>query len=527
MYTLAEMMDSGIVPGIKQITNCYNLSQTNVSSVCIQELPAGDFIRKDEAVLSTASGCLDDPEAFKSLIKWVHDSKGSALLLSFEDPDYIIDDSVLSYALKVKLPVFTIPWDIRFSSIQSAVNAAINNKLHFKLEQLQSQLFNAFFESKPLEDAAAYISTSLKADIGIYDPDDEQLCMSLYTSNDRKTDRPVEDAGYGYLSERKFDIKLSRTSYGYINIKFTDESDEYNMITSLGANETEKYICFPLSLWFNKRNIEYLTKLKLKNDFLWNLSTDNFESLTEMVRQGKMLGFDITKPYVCIVMKAVPRDMDIYIENYSVSNAAALSNEFENMLIKEGRSWPGAAMVSGRDLEFIIYLQVSQALYKNTGGWIDKLYDKFIHRFRAYEFYFGISNKSDAMPVFSELYKNALQALNYCMHLSGNIHRFTYEDTRESRIIKLLSDNKDMLKIASELISPLTVEHNPGINLIETMCTYIKSNYNTSLTARKLNIHRQSLLYRLEKIESLSHISLSSHQDLFLMELSLRVLSYY
>jgi purine catabolism regulator len=48
-----------------------------------------------------------------------------------------------------------------------------------------------------------------------------------------------------------------------------------------------------------------------------------------------------------------------------------------------------------------------------------------------------------------------------------------------------------------------------------------------SLTARKLNIHRQSLLYRLEKIEALTEMSLDDHQDLFLLEVSTRMYYHY
>jgi purine catabolism regulator len=58
-----------------------------------------------------------------------------------------------------------------------------------------------------------------------------------------------------------------------------------------------------------------------------------------------------------------------------------------------------------------------------------------------------------------------------------------------------------------------------------TLSEFIRSNYNTSLTARNLHIQRQSLLYRLEKIESLTGLSLSCHRDLFLLEVYSRIFS--
>ena len=43
---------------------------------------------------------------------------------------------------------------------------------------------------------------------------------------------------------------------------------------------------------------------------------------------------------------------------------------------------------------------------------------------------------------------------------------------------------------------------------------------------RELNLHRQSLLYRLKKIEALTNRSLSNTDDLFLLNLSIRLLMY-
>ena len=46
-------------------------------------------------------------------------------------------------------------------------------------------------------------------------------------------------------------------------------------------------------------------------------------------------------------------------------------------------------------------------------------------------------------------------------------------------------------------------------------------------TARSLHIHRQSLSYRLEKIEQLTGMSLGSHEDLFLLEVYSRIYRSY
>ncbi|MDQ7860966.1 helix-turn-helix domain-containing protein [Peribacillus frigoritolerans] len=61
-----------------------------------------------------------------------------------------------------------------------------------------------------------------------------------------------------------------------------------------------------------------------------------------------------------------------------------------------------------------------------------------------------------------------------------------------------------------------------NMDLIETFSVYNQFQGNVSQTARSLNLHRQSLLYRLRKIESLTGLSLIDPEDLFLLDLSIK-----
>ncbi|MFD2511963.1 helix-turn-helix domain-containing protein [Halalkalibacter alkalisediminis] len=58
---------------------------------------------------------------------------------------------------------------------------------------------------------------------------------------------------------------------------------------------------------------------------------------------------------------------------------------------------------------------------------------------------------------------------------------------------------------------------------MHTFTTYHHNRGNVSQTARELNLHRQSLLYRLRKIEALTNCSLDDADDLFILDLSTRL----
>ena len=64
-------------------------------------------------------------------------------------------------------------------------------------------------------------------------------------------------------------------------------------------------------------------------------------------------------------------------------------------------------------------------------------------------------------------------------------------------------------------------EHNA--HLTDTIETYIACNFNASATAQRLNLHRNSLAYRLHKIEDLIGLQLSDSEDRLLTTLAVRL----
>ena len=65
------------------------------------------------------------------------------------------------------------------------------------------------------------------------------------------------------------------------------------------------------------------------------------------------------------------------------------------------------------------------------------------------------------------------------------------------------------------------------MDLKHTLITYIQCNYNQSVTARMLFLNRHSLLYRIQKIEEITGMSLTDHRDLFTLEVYTRIMNNY
>src|SRR5699024_295531 len=102
--------------------------------------------------------------------------------------------------------------------------------------------------------------------------------------------------------------------------------------------------------------------------------------------------------------------------------------------------------------------------------------------------------------------------------------RISFEDTQLNRLLLHLANHQEVKDITLATIAPLIdYQEEREIELIDTFIAYQNQNGNVSQAARVLNLHRQSLLYRLKKIESLTSLSLDNPDDVFLLNISIKV----
>lgn len=59
---------------------------------------------------------------------------------------------------------------------------------------------------------------------------------------------------------------------------------------------------------------------------------------------------------------------------------------------------------------------------------------------------------------------------------------------------------------------------------LHTIKEYLKSNYNVNETAKTLNVHKNTVIYRLSKIKELFSLNLNNHKDIYSTESSLRLI---
>jgi purine catabolism regulator len=484
------------------------LSKKKIKYISVIEMPIDDFIRPGEIVLSTALGCYDDKEKLFSFVTEIYNTGASALVVSVKVDEYHLPQNVIDFCNGVGFPVIIIPWESRFAEIIEEVIEKRNERDSKKIkayEKVQNELLFSYLNGAEMDNAARLIAHSLKCDTIITN--------EFYEIKGNFTSK-ISREGINKEMMDTYPIKISVKSYnrnfGFLFLK------NYNKTDFPGEEilSIEKYFVMPLTLWFNKEDVISITTMKLKDDFVWQMAKGSFENPESLKISATRLGFDLNTDYSCISGK-----FDLL--NFSEDD----STHVENIILSTAKGIGKKIISTIRLNNMIIFIENDKTETVTTiSSFIDVMEEKFSVDYPDAKLFWGISQTNSLSNDFNKLYEDAKFVLDMCENQRRSLNRIFFDEAGIYRILTALSDKKDVMDFAKKIIKPLAdYDLVKNISLIYTIMVYIKNNYNISKTARDLHMHRQTLLYRLSKIEELMDISLENHNEIFLLETCIRL----
>jgi PucR family transcriptional regulator, purine catabolism regulatory protein len=284
-----------------------------------------------------------------------------------------------------------------------------------------------------------------------------------------------------------------------------------------------------LALWFQREDAIEETKTHLKDEFVWSLAKGEIEDWDKAATRAKSFNYNIHLPYVCIL--SIPENMETLF-NRSASGGITYDHWLfdqicllEEQMIEAGEMLKRKVMTTYHQEHFVIFLETdTDRVHESIGEYLNLVEKKVKNLLPGLVMSWGIGENHAGVKTFSQSYNDARIALYIGRRQKGPGHRSTYANTGIFRALFALSKNPEMEEIALSTIGSLIdYENQRGLDLIHTLTMYIRHKGNISQTSRALNLHRQSLVYRLRKIESLTGRSLENPDDLFLLDLSIKL----
>lgn len=127
--------------------------------------------------------------------------------------------------------------------------------------------------------------------------------------------------------------------------------------------------------------------------------------------------------------------------------------------------------------------------------------------------FIGWGNAFECLREFKKSMEQAELALKVSL-TSGKRLYFGYNTLGFYKVLFNVSNRKELEKFRSEILTPLHAydQRHQG-ELLSTLTAFLESNDNLANVAEKLHIHRNTLRYRLQKVEELTGRDLGDTQD--------------
>lgn len=551
-----SILNYEILVNARVLTAKDSVADCTVQWISVMEMPVENFVRQNEVILTTAIGCHNDVENFKSFVQDIIDSNASALMIAVGRHVFDIPREVIELAERQNFVLIELPWELRFSNIIEEVMKNINDtqyKDREKSEKVQQELLKLILSDTDLDHILKYIQRQIDCQILITDRNGSIQAKSGYTQAfvekwknavihgdfpiRKEKDIVNNDPLFQKFRTADLDDRLllqipvlqfSGDPQGYIFAVLPKKTTVVSYLTNYKVTVLE-HAATTISLWLSRKNAIEETKINLRSDFVQEVAKGGFVSTDQALSRAKLLGYNLDLPYVSLIgypenfkelFEKRKQDYDSYTQW-----TESMIRYVEEEIYFAAQSLKREVMMTYQEDELLIYLEKpAEADYENVINFLDLVDRRLKNLLPEVIISWGIGDYSEGFQGLSESYHHAKIALDIGRRKKGRGQRMLYNDTRIDRILLTLAENEEMKKVIMATINPL-VEYDKqrNMDLIGTLMSYNQNHGNVSQTARALNLHRQSLLYRLRKIESLTGLSLIDPENLFLLDLSIKI----
>ncbi|ARF17097.1 PucR family transcriptional regulator [Sporosarcina ureae] len=546
LLSVKEILESRLLQSAIIKTGKEFIADRSVEWVSVIESPVENFVRKNEFVLSTGIGCHEKTEEFMSFVKDVYDSGASAFVIATGRYVFEIPEEVIRFAEDREFVIIELPWEIRFSDVVHEVMTKLNElqrQDRRRSKDIQQYLIQKILEGKTLEHITKYIEQELGHPILICNEKKEVIAGGA-NANDvfalwkqMKNQTSTHESQHPVFSEIK---RLEHDGRQLIHLDIHSDADhkgDFFVLTEVGErlNEEQESIAekavVAAALWFSRSSAVIKAESRMQNEFLLNLARGEKMSEEHISSHAEFFRYNLELPYICIV--GYPAHLKELINRDEVhAQSKKVNLERMSIYIREGMLYAAEniqrqLLFSFENDEVIVFLETSNSVTSDTvHQFLDLVERRFHHLLPGVTFTWGIGKEKDGIWKFSDSFQKAQAALEMGRSQRGTGKRLDFDETQISRLLLSLAINEEVQDITLSTISALVkYDEKRDMDLINTFIAYNYNNGNVSQTAREMNLHRQSLLYRLRKIETLTNLSLEDPDDLFLLNFSIRVWS--
>lgn len=326
--------------------------------------------------------------------------------------------------------------------------------------------------------------------------------------NNRKSEMmiPISDDRKGYF--HFWPVNGAGDLLGYVAVNIpTDDFDELARISiELALNV--------YSVQFVKQKIVLDTKEQVKDSFINKLLVKKVEDPKSIMQYASLFNWDLRKEYRISVLSIVLNEDEIKKGNLLEQQAkkAFIWERLRASLQLFDQDF----IISNKGEDFILFVE-SDKEQKNPEKYWDHLYE-YLHNSIKREklsgqLYIGVGGKTNDMHEYYTCYKQGIQAIHVINQRIPKKGFALFEKLGAYTLLYHLKNDVTSDFINRHLKPLLQYSDQKNVDLFQTLRVYLFQNGNLKETADTLFIHRSTLQYRIEKIQSLLRVDINDSEE--------------
>lgn len=244
-----------------------------------------------------------------------------------------------------------------------------------------------------------------------------------------------------------------------------------------------------------------------RNNFFQNLILDNL-LLVDIYNRAKKLHIDIQNPRIVLLLQ-IPSGKETYAMEFLKGMFSSQSGDFVTSVDEEN-------IIVIKQLENGMNYEEVNEIAENTVTLMNT--EAMMNVKMAY------GTIVDELKDVSKSYKEAKMALDVGQIFYAQRDVVAYNMLGIGRLIYQLPVN--LCQMFIEEIFGGKIPEELDEETLTTVNMFLENNLNVSETARQLYVHRNTLLYRLEKLEKLTGLDIRIFDDALTLKIALMVVSY-
>jgi purine catabolism regulator len=491
-------------------------------------LPAFESVHGGELALLALSQLRRLDETLPHLLSSLH-KEGVAAVAVVAPSLENLGNEAIAIADQLHLPLILLPLSASLEEIEREVITFVvsfRGEIERKATEIAHQLMHLSVQGVGLQGVCEHLARTCSKWVILQDAY-QQVLFQLSPPGGEVPALPTTLTGEALrqkgLTRITVPIQIRHEVVGYLSLIGSDSDFDYLERLILGQ------VAPILALEFARERERSEVESRYSAEALMDVLQGNYQQADEMLARARLLGFDLTVPQVVTIFELAPTEPEY-------PGSSPLAQWHKRLRDELLRTWP-TCWVSSEARRVIALLPISESTEViESESEIEKTIFTRLERVQARVQQGRVGNGS--LPIYTggigrlaknvqhipQSFREAQQALEIGRRLFGDGKLHSFARLGIYRLLFHLYGHEELSDFYQETLGPL-LESDSRSNtaLIDTLEAFFRCNGNLSETARIMHLHRNSLLYRLGRIEELLGRSLEDSELRLSLQIALKI----